>query len=600
METSTTMHSTFRSFLWLLRQSNSERGAYGLLIATSLLSTVLGLGIVEATRRIITGAAEQSLAPIYSGLIIGLAAVAAQFINQLVITWLKATVDNRATTRLQLKLLRKVATQHGMKIEQYHSSELYGRITDSVAEAQSGLNDKLIRLVTNLVQLLVSFTYFSWLNLPLALGMVGFAVAFPLLVYPLTGRLNRHHARRHEEMANSDILLQDAIQGGLNVRALSIRGLLLNKFTNKIETVRKRNTAIAAYDGMFDFANRGLMYGGMLFILGFGGYQVLRGSLTVGGLTAFVAASGKLTGPLRSIAGMWNELIASLSHTSRFAKLLDWPEEVTDGYSSPATLDPAGVTIQVSQLSYGYEGKPSVLNEIDMKINQGELTVILGKSGCGKSTLLRLLAKLDEPASGRIETNQSSLEEQSAQAWHAKIGYVPQASLLFTGTIRDNICFGKLDATQADIEQAAIIAQIHDRIMQLPNTYETTIREKEDNMLSGGELQRMALARAIVRNPALLLLDEPTASLDPITESQLMSALHQFRSKKTVVLVTHKLSIAQQADQIIVLEDGMVAESGSHAQLISLGGRYCAWTSENEVGEVNSFACVHIGNPFVH
>ncbi|GMK39508.1 ABC transporter ATP-binding protein [Paenibacillus sp. CCS19] len=582
METSAEIHSNFRSVLRLFKHSQSEKGAYALLITSSLLSTVLGLGIVEATRRIITGAAEQALAPIYSGLLIGLAAVAVQFINQLVITWLKATVDNRATARLQLELLRKVTTQPGMKIEQYHSSELYGRITDSAAEAQSGLNDKLIRLVTNLVQLVVSFAYFSWLNLPLTLGMIGFALAFPLLVYRLTGRLNRQHDRRHEELASSDILLQDAIQGGMNVRAFSIRGLLINKFKNEIDKVRKRDTVIAAYDGMFDLVNRGLMYGGMLFILGFGGYQVLQGSLTIGGLTAFAAASGKLTGPLRSMAGMWNELIASLSHTSRFMHLLDWPEEAIDRISPPATLDPTGITLQVSQLSYGYEGKPSVLNNVNMTINQGELTVILGQSGCGKSTLLRLLAKLDEPTSGSIDYNECSREEPFTQAGHAKIGFVPQESLLFTGTIRDNIRFGQLDATQAEIEQAATIAQIHDRIMQLPSTYETTIREKEDDRLSGGELQRMALARAIVRNPALLLLDEPTASLDPITESQFMSALHQFRSEKTVVLVTHKLSIAQQADQIFVLEDGMVAESGTHAQLMSLGGRYCAWTSEDE------------------
>lgn len=582
METSANEHSTFRSFLWLLRQSKSEKRSYALLIITSLLSTVLGLGIVEATRRIITGAAEQALMPIYSGLIIGLGAVVTQFINQHAIAWLKSTIDNRATTRIQLELLRKVTTQPAMKVEQYHSSELYGRITDSVAEAQSGLNDKLIRLITNLAQLIVSFTYFSWLNLPLTLGMMGFALAFPLLVYPLAGRLDRQHARKHEEMASSDVLLQDAIQGGLNVRALSIRGLLINKFANQIDRVRKRNAVIAAYDGLFDFVNRGLMYGAMLFILGFGGYQVLQGSLTIGGLTAFVAASGKLTGPLRSIAGMWNELIASLSHTCRFAHLLDWPEEAANEYSPSSPLDPAGITIQASHLTFAYEGKESVLNDINMTINQGELTVILGKSGCGKSTLLRLLAKLDKPTSGRIDINQSSLEEQSTQAWHAKLGFVPQESQLFTGTISDNIRFGELTATQADIEQATIIAQIHDRIMQLPDAYETTIRENEVNRVSGGELQRMAIARAIVRNPALLLLDEPTASLDPMTESQFMSALHQFRSKKTVVLVTHKLSIAQQADQIIVLENGMVAESGTHAQLIGLGGRYCAWTSENE------------------
>jgi ATP-binding cassette, subfamily B, multidrug efflux pump len=571
--------STFRSFLRLLSLSKPDRGSYSLLIAAALLSTVLGLGMIEAARRMITGTTEQSLALIYSGMLIGLAALVLQFMNQHALAWLKATCDNRSTARLQLRLLKVVSTLPMLELAQYHSSDLYGRITDSVAKAQDGLNDKLVRFVTNLVQLGVAFAYFGWLNLPLTLGMIGFALAFPMLTYPLTGRLRRQHDRRHAEAAHSDEFLQDAIQGGLNVRALSIRALFLGKFREKLDQVRKRDLIIAAYDGAVDYANRAFLFGGMLFTLGLGGYQVLQGSLTIGGLTAFVAASGKLTGPVQSIAGMWNELIASISHTSRFAPLLELPEVAAGKHVHHARPEHAGVSLQVSQLSYAYPNGRLVLQDINLTIAQGELTAIIGTSGSGKSTLLKLLARLEEPASGRIDCNHSPLHRFTPDEWYARIALIPQESVLFTGTIRDNIQFGREDASQEDIELAARLAQIHDRIMQLPGSYETRVGETEGR-LSGGEMQRVALARAFVRNPALLLLDEPTAALDPVTEAQVMAALHRFRVGRTTVFITHKLSLAQQADQIVVLKDGKVAESGSHAQLMNRRGRYYTWISE--------------------
>lgn len=571
-------HSAYRSFLRLLSLSKSYRGTYALLIATSLLSTMLGLGVIEATRRIITGAAWQETSYIYSGLLIGLAAIVSQFTNQLVLAWLKVTVDGRSTLRMQLKLLESV-TRQKQDSTAHHSSELYGRITDSVAEAQSGLNDKLVGMVTNIVQLGVSFTYFSWVNLPLTLGMIGFTMAYPLLTYPLTGRLGRQYNQRNEAVAHSDDFLQDAIQGGLNVRALSIRSLFSSKFKKKLELVHKQEVIIAGYDGIYDYANRVLLYGGMLFTLGFGGYQVLLGDLTIGGLTVFIAANSKLTRPLQSLAGMWNELIASISHTSRFVNFLDLPEEVTESSTHNVPNDQSGISLQVSQLSYAYKNGPVILKDLNLTINQGELTVILGKSGCGKSTLLKLLARLEEPVSGRISYNHSPLQHLTPDEWYEKIAFVPQEGRLFTGTIRDNIQYGKMNASQADIEQAARIAQIHDHIIQMSCSYETRIGETEGK-LSGGEIQRVALARALVRNSELLLLDEPTSSLDPVTESDFMAELNQFRIGKAVVLITHKLSLAKQADQIIVMEDGMIKESGSHIQLMNLRGHYYTWITE--------------------
>ncbi|MFF2089293.1 ABC transporter ATP-binding protein [Paenibacillus sp. NPDC058174] len=573
--------STYRSFIRLLSLSKPYLGWYLLVILGSLLSTVIGLGIIEATRRMITGAAEHSSALVYSGIYIGLAAIAVQLTINVVIAWLKSVFYNQSTSRLQMKLIQAVSMRKMSELAEYHSSDLYSRINDSAAEAQKGLNDKFLLLFTNIVQLAVAFAYFSWLNMTLTLGMIGFALAFPVVTYPLTGLLKRQHDQRNTEAARGDSFLQDAIQGGQSVRALSVRTLFLHKYIQKLNQIRVRDLMIAAYDGMFDYANRAFMFGGMLFILAFGGYQALQGNLTIGGLTAFLVASGKLTRPIQSISGIWNELIASIAHTSRFERFLDAGEpEPVEEHSYKRTGKGPEVTIQLSQVSYAYKGSRPVLNDINVTIPQGALTVIVGKSGSGKSTLLKLLSKLIEPTAGKMYGNNSEI----TSVWHSQLALVSQEPILFTGTIRDNIRFGREDASQAEIEQAAQLAHIHDSIISRPLSYDTRIGENEAK-LSGGEMQRLALARAFVRNPSLLLLDEPTASLDPINEALFMESLQKYRQGKTVVCITHRLSLAQQADQIIVLEDGKIAESGSYTQLMNRRGTYFTWVNEREEEE---------------
>ncbi|WP_042160934.1 ABC transporter ATP-binding protein [Paenibacillus gorillae] len=568
--------STYRSFIRLLSLSKPYMGWYLLVILASLLSTVIGLGIIEATRRMITGAAEHSSALVYSGIYVGLAAITAQLTINVVIAWLKSVFYNQSTSRLQMKLLQAVSLKKISDLADYHSSDLYSRINDSAAEAQKGLNDKFLLFFTNIVQLGVAFAYFSWLNLTLTLGMIGFALAFPVITYPLTGLLKRQHDQRNTEAARGDSFLQDAIQGGQSVRALSLRTLFLHKYTQKLNRIRVRDLMISVYDGMFDYANRAFMFGSMMFILGFGGYQTLQGNLTIGGLTAFLVASGKLTRPIQSISGIWNELIASIAHTSRFQHFLDAEESVVQSCHRRKD-EVSEISLQLSQVSYAYKGSRPVLDDINVTIPQGALTVIVGRSGSGKSTLLKLLSKLIEPTSGKMYCNNSEI----SSAWHSQLALVSQEPILFTGTIRDNIRFGREDASQDEIEQAARLACIHDNIKSRLLSYDTRIGENEAK-LSGGEMQRLALARAYVRNPSLLLLDEPTASLDLVNEALVMESLHQYRQGKTVVCITHRLSLARQADQIIVLENGKIAESGSYTQLMNRRGFYFKWVNERE------------------
>ncbi|RXZ80897.1 ABC transporter ATP-binding protein [Paenibacillaceae bacterium] len=580
-----TSYSTFRTFVRLLTLSKPYLAWYALIIAASLLSTVIGLGIMESVRRIVSGAADMATDMIYSGFAIGLAAIAAGSLNNLAVVWLQATFHNKSTSDLQLRMLHTVVSKKLSQLESFHSADLSARVTDSVSETQKGLNEKLVLFFTNLFQMAVAFAYFSWLNLPLTLGMIVFTVAFPLLTYPLSGRLRRNYDERNDTTARKDIVLQDAIQGAHSIRSLSLRSLFSGKYNKMLHRLMKRDLVIAGYDGLVDYANRTLMFGGMLFILGFGGYQIMRGELDVGGLAAFLVASNKLTGPIQSISGIWNELIASISHAQRFFAIQSLEDEPLGRSGSSAMNETSllnqihfnennrSVSIQMTQLNYSYAADRPVLNNFSLTARGGELTAIVGPSGSGKSTILKLVARLYELESGSVMCNGVPLSRLDLASWRAHTAYVPQESQVFTGTIRENILLGNLDAAEDEIVYAAQQADIHEWIVKLPHSYHTMIGEA-GHQLSGGERQRIALARAFLRNPAVMLLDEPTSALDPISEAKFMHGLHTLRKDKTTILITHKLSLVHKADLIVFVDQGTVCEAGTHESLMQLQGKY--------------------------
>ena len=310
----------------------------------------------------------------------------------------------------------------------------------------------------------------------------------------------------------------------------------------------------------------------VVIIVGYGGHQVLRGQLPASHLILFVTAVLSIAGPLKKVAEQNQVLQEGTAAGRRIFGILDLDGEhsqLTDG-ADPGPLRDA---IRYESVGFEYEAGIPVLTGIDLTIPKGKVVALVGPSGGGKSTLADLLPRFYEPGAGAITMDGRDVRDFSLRAWRGKMGIVTQDVILFNDSIRANVAYGRPDATQTEIEAAAVAARAHDFIVNAPQGYDTVIGER-GMQLSGGERQRLAIARAILRDPEILIFDEATSALDTESERLVQEAIERLMANRTTLVIAHRLSTIQGADRIVVIENGRVAEQGSHGELLERGGIY--------------------------
>ncbi|WP_320675978.1 peptidase domain-containing ABC transporter [Prochlorococcus sp. MIT 1300] len=319
-----------------------------------------------------------------------------------------------------------------------------------------------------------------------------------------------------------------------------------------------------------------------LLTLWVGAYLVIKGDLTIGQLIAFRIISGYVVGPLINLATSWQTFQGVALSIERLSDVVDAAPEGSDQEADQLPLPPVAgeVTFQDVDFRFG-EGAPLVVKNVSFGVKAGSFVGIVGRSGSGKSTIMKLLPRLYEPDSGRILIDGYDINKLQLGSVRRQIGIVPQDSLLFDGSIRDNISLIKPDATSDEIMAAARVACAHEFIMELPNGYGTRVGERGSS-LSGGQRQRIAIARSVLQRPTLLILDEATSALDYITERQVCLNLKKEFEGSTVFFITHRLGTIRSADQILMLDQGSLVESGTHNELLELQGRYFALYSQQE------------------
>ena len=306
--------------------------------------------------------------------------------------------------------------------------------------------------------------------------------------------------------------------------------------------------------------------------LWFGAVGVIEGRLTAGELIVFVAYMHGFYRPLRRISRVTERASKAASSLDRVTEVLELQSQLRDGWRQAPRF--AGA-ILFEAVSFGYRPGRSVLHDIDLEVRPGETVAIVGESGAGKSTLLGMVARLYDPADGRILIDGHDLRDLALKTLREQIGIVPQEGMLFGADVRENIAYGEPEASDAEIEAAARAALIHDEIMALPDGYGTLIGERGAT-LSGGQRQRIAIARVLVRNARIVLLDEPTTGLDAQAEAIVLEALERLLRGRTALIVTHRLAVVRRADRIVVLHRGRIVEEGTHAGLLERDGRYRA------------------------
>jgi subfamily B ATP-binding cassette protein MsbA len=297
---------------------------------------------------------------------------------------------------------------------------------------------------------------------------------------------------------------------------------------------------------------------------------IVAGTMTAGALTVYLAYLKKFFKPVKDLASMTSTIAQTTVALERIQTILSADEVITE---RPGAIDPGRVrgAISFDRVSFGYDHSSPVLHEVSFDIEPGQVVGIVGPTGSGKSTVLSLLPRFYDPALGRVLIDGVDIANYGLAALRAQIGFVLQDTVLLHGTIRENIAYGRPDATEEEVVEAARIANADEFISRMPLGYDSMVGERGET-LSGGQRQRIAIARAVIRNSPILVLDEPTAALDTESEHLVIDALRRLMKGRTVIMIAHRLSTLVDADKIIVLKDGVVAEEGTHEALIARGG----------------------------
>ena len=499
--------------------------------------------------------------------------------------------------------------------------ELMSRLNNDVVGAQSAVSNTFVSIVTSLIQAIVVIAVM--LTLEWRLTLIGIAI-LPLLLYAarkLGNRLRDITRLQLDVMARMNAVAQEVlnISGALLVKLFGRTGEEDQHFQERAQDVRKINVR-RAVTGAFFFVSIGLLSSlGVAMVYGFGGFLVIKQLMTIGTLVALSLYLGTLYGALQVLTNAPVDFATSIVSFERVFEVLDLPQEITEKPDAHILNNVRGV-IEFDDVSFHYikEGKgllkdirrfgllqadqqvasrdnstatrngkderdedpvsPSqareeVLDGISFRAEPGQLVALVGPSGAGKTTMTYLIPRLYDPTGGRVLIDGYDLKNVTLTSLTAQIGMVTQETYLFNDTILANLLYGKLDATQAEIEAAAHTANIHDFIMELPLQYQTIVGER-GYRLSGGEKQRLALARVILKDPRILVLDEATSSLDSQSEALIQEALSRVMIGRTNIVIAHRLSTILAADLILVLDHGRIVERGTHNELLAKGGLY--------------------------
>lgn len=452
------------------------------------------------------------------------------------------------------------------------TGELLSRLMNDIGVIQNIATDTPIDLAKQAVTLIGGIAFLLVTNWQLCVLILLLLPALVLVAKFFGRRLKRLSTAIQDRTATLSTIIEEVLSGIRVVKSFVRTSWEEARFAATLNAAVRIALKRAVVMAVFVPTITLLTFAAGAAVLWYGGRQVIQGQVSPGDLFAFVLFAGILIGPFGAAARVFAQIKEAQGAMQRVFEILDTQPEVSDGPDAQ-DLPPVRGQMRLQHVSFQYDSRQVILHDVSFEANPGEVVALVGPTGAGKTTVINLLHRFYDPSGGAITVDGHDLRHVRLDSWYRQVALVPQETVLFGGTILDNIRYGREDATEADVLAASEAALADEFITRLPDGYQTVVGEKGVN-LSGGQRQRIAIARAILKNPRVLLLDEATSALDTESERLVQQALDRLMAGRTTFVVAHRLTTVQKAHRIIVLDKGAVVESGTHTELIERRGLY--------------------------
>jgi len=504
--------------------------------------------------------------------IIGLVLVGVLFVraaSTFIESFLLTTFRGRVLFDIRLKLFEHIQK---FSLSFFHKKEtgyLMSRVSGDVNAVQGLLADTLVSFGQNTLTFIAGIACTLYIHPKLAIICFGILPLYLLSLQVFNKRIRRmsHDVRERYAMVQKD--LQELLSAIFIIKAFTGEKRSTIRLLKSVKDAIRKEVRLDITAALASISSVIISSAGPIVLIWYGCGEIIRGSLTVGGLIAFNSFIRYLFGPARALFNLNIGIQRSLAACERVFEIMDIAPE-REGKNDIKVTEGKVV---FENASFSYDGEERVLKNISFEVNPGELVAIVGRSGVGKTTLVSLIPRFYEPEEGKILIDGEDIKDAVLKKLRKNIGIVAQETFLFSDTIKENISFGNPDANDREIEEAARLAYCNEFIKTLPGGYETKVGERGVN-LSGGERQRISIARAILKNPKILILDEATSNLDSESEKKIQKALEPLMKKRTTFVIAHRLSTIINADRILVLHDGKIVEVGTHKELYKENGVY--------------------------
>ncbi|MEC1903392.1 ABC transporter ATP-binding protein [Bacillus atrophaeus] len=550
-----------------------KKGMLTLVMIMVVVSAVFGLlgpiVIGRAIDHFIVGRTASGLFPVLLGLlgIYVIQSLSLWFQNYWMINISQSTVF-----RMRSELFTHLHELPIPFFDKQRHGELMSRVTNDIENVSSTLNTSVIQILSSVITFVGTISVMLYMSPLLTLITLIIVPIMAVSIKWITNRTGKLFKEQQKNLGELNGYIEESISGAKVIKAYSREEQVTAEFLEKNDSLKASGFWAQTISGFIPKVMNTLNNLSFTIIAAIGGWFALKGWITIGSIVVFAEYSRQFTRPLNDLANQFNTMLSAIAGAERVFDVLDEKEEREDEKNALHQPIQTG-TIEFRHVSFGYEEGSQTLKHLSFTVPAGQSIAFVGPTGAGKTTVTNLLARFYEPDEGAILIDGIDIKDMTRSSLRKHMGFVLQDSFLFQGTIRENIRYGRLDATDQEVEEAAKNANAHSFIERLPKGYDTVLTQNGAG-ISQGQKQLISIARAVLADPVLLILDEATSNIDTVTEVKIQQALARLMEGRTSVMIAHRLNTIQRADQIVVLKDGEMIERGSHAELLRQKGFY--------------------------